>query len=342
IVSELWFKSAPLSRNFANRVVQIQLCTDSHDQGWATVKAQGSWSWFDIVILSNANTDVPKHTKDGHEMAWRSHANQIGQDTSTRHFGLIFDRQSELSAYAKKGYVIACVLSEDLFTPQKWTLTSDKVPKLSQEIQDGAYTFTASTGCLVQATHLEAVQLFTRSRFQRRDSEPVSASIAPGDSFSWFDIIVLEKPTDTVPKVVNGVSLVWLSHANLVNDFGADAAPGQLFDENLINEEDVEQRHAAGILRHTRSALQPGNAIAVRVCAQFEGWENYAEAGSSILPMSITLNKHLIGSRRAHDCRGKCVEGDAHDLPGISSPAPSHVALIIFLFSQHRHHQGLR
>ncbi|KIJ43723.1 hypothetical protein M422DRAFT_252970 [Sphaerobolus stellatus SS14] len=53
--------------------------------------------------------------------------------------------------------------------------------------------------------------------------------------------------------------------------------------------------------------------------------------------MSVTLNKHLIGSR-AHDCRGKCVENDAHDLPGTSSAAPNHIALIIFLFSQHQHH----
>ncbi|KIJ36117.1 hypothetical protein M422DRAFT_34386, partial [Sphaerobolus stellatus SS14] len=308
IVSEHWFKSAPLSRNFANRVVQIQLCTDSHDQGWATDKAQGSWTWFDIVVLPNANTDVPKRTKDGREMAWRSHANQLGQDTRSELLtclevgNVIAVRASARfqgwTNYTEKGYVIARVLSEDLFTPQNWTLTSDKVPKLSQEIQDGAYTFAASTGCLVQATdatlqskiwfttpaltsesinQLEAVQLFTRSRFQRRDGEPVGASIAPGDSFSWFDIIILEKPTDTL--------LVWLSHTNLVNDFGADAAPGKLFDENLINE-DEEQRHAAGILGQIKSALQPGNAVAVRVCAQFEGWENYAESGHLVIRIS--------------------------------------------------------
>jgi hypothetical protein len=158
----------------------------------------------------------------------------------------------------------------DLFTPQMWTLNSDKVPKFSQDVADGSYTFAASTGCLVRSTdatlqskiwfatpaldsdtinQLESLQLFTRARFQRLETDPVGKTIAPGDSFSWFDIVILEKPTDTVPKTVNGVSMVWLSHANLVNDYGANGVGGQLFDEN-----DKQQPRAAEI-KQIKSSL---------------------------------------------------------------------------------------
>lgn len=33
---------------------------------------------------------------------------------------------------------------------------------------------------------------------------------------------------------------------------------------------------------------QPGNVIAVRACAQFEGWENYAESGYLVIRVSNT------------------------------------------------------
>jgi hypothetical protein len=105
--------------------VQLQLCTDSRDQGFAsgavcpprpwTVyspsrppdKSQGSWSWFELVILPNASTDVPKRTKDGYEMAYKSHGNQLAHDERTMHYGLMFDRRSRLLANIEPGDVIA-------------------------------------------------------------------------------------------------------------------------------------------------------------------------------------------------------------------------------------------
>lgn len=38
--------------------------------------------------------------------------------------------------------------------------------------------------------------------------------LGPDDSFSWFDLVILETPFDTVPRTENGVSLVWHSHSN--------------------------------------------------------------------------------------------------------------------------------
>ena len=39
-------------------------------------------------------------------------------------------------------------------------------------------------------------------------------AVPQGESFSWFDLVVLETPSDPTPRIENGVSLVWKSHAN--------------------------------------------------------------------------------------------------------------------------------
>jgi hypothetical protein len=90
---------------------------------------------------------------------------------------------------------------------------------------------------------LEAVQLFTFSRCQesRKDRIP------EGDSFSWFDIVVLETPFDTAPKVMNGISLVWRSHANssaFILSFGHQ---GQVFDIDISDEEIPRSQQIAQI-----------------------------------------------------------------------------------------------
>jgi hypothetical protein len=80
---------------------------------------------------------------------------------------------------------------------------------------------------------LESIQLFTYSRFQESQKEPV----ASGNSFSWFDLVILETPFSTTPKVTNGVSLVWQSHSNgssFTHSFGIQ---GQLFDIDVTDDE---------------------------------------------------------------------------------------------------------
>lgn len=152
------------------------------------------------------------------------------------------------------------------------------MPTFSREIEDGAYTFAAPSGCLVRATdgnlqskiwfktpaldevsidELESIQLFTRSRFQRKEDEPVGPEIEPGQSFSWFDIIVLEHPDATGPKVVNGVSMVWLSHANVLNDYGPVAKDGQLFDENDVEPDDDESELSEDNTNVEENVAQP-------------------------------------------------------------------------------------
>jgi hypothetical protein len=94
----IWFKSPPLTLEFCDRVMQLQLCTNSHDQGQVDSRSLGSWTWFNIAILSNEDDSEPRLSKEGKPLVWRSHHNQLGQETSTFHFGVIFDRRSELLA----------------------------------------------------------------------------------------------------------------------------------------------------------------------------------------------------------------------------------------------------
>jgi hypothetical protein len=321
IERQIWFKSEPLTQEFCQvsvtlmspRIASLSMPSSglsrsnfvpirttrvmrmvrhyhhpsrvSSDAG-PSDKSQGSWSWFEIVILPGADTDVPKRTKDGHEMAYQSHGNQLAHENRTMHYGLMFDRRTLLLASLEVGDVLAvraCVrfpgwknygyraaittrmIKEgachsrsvrhgaplifivDLFPTDLWTLDSQKVVQHDAEIMNCAYQYSAPTGCLVRAKdatihskiwfatpafdadmidRLESLQLCTRAQHQRAEGEEV-CGLAEEDTFSWFDIVILESPTDTTPMVVNGVSMVWLSHKNTWNTFNKDATAGQ-------------------------------------------------------------------------------------------------------------------
>lgn len=108
VATKIWFKSPPIDRNFCFRVTQLQLSTDSKDQGFVFDKKAGSWTWFELVILPDESSLEPKKSKDGKELVWRSHSNRLGNDTvTTRHFGAVFDRRSELLANLEVGDILA-------------------------------------------------------------------------------------------------------------------------------------------------------------------------------------------------------------------------------------------
>jgi hypothetical protein len=99
VVSQIWFKTVPIDRPFSYRAVQLQLQTDSSDQGHETGVEPGSWSWFELVIFEDAHTDKPR-LKDGKELVWRSHGNRTDpldvKVSMARHFGVVFDRRHDL------------------------------------------------------------------------------------------------------------------------------------------------------------------------------------------------------------------------------------------------------
>lgn len=93
-LKETWFKSQPVDQSFCYRVAQLQLWTDSRDQGWVSSPKAGSYSWFEVAIFEDENSTAPK-MKDDRELSWRSHENSLTIGTS-RHFGTVFDRRAEI------------------------------------------------------------------------------------------------------------------------------------------------------------------------------------------------------------------------------------------------------
>ncbi|KAK0567692.1 hypothetical protein OC861_002546 [Tilletia horrida] len=312
-----WFRSEPLTPVFVNRLAQLQLCTNSRDQGWASQRDHGSWSWFEVALL-DGTTFTPRKFPEGREMVWISHFNQLAEEKSTLHYGRTFDRRSELLAnmdvgdviqvrvcarfqgwknFADSAWINTRLFKEDIFTTDRWTLASQTRPTVSgdHKVEDVSFIFGSSTSCTVAAVNdkivskiwfstpaldqksinnLEALQLFTRACFKRID-QPDLIKAVPGESFSWFDIVILESPTATQPRVRDGVTLAWLSHANQYNNLGVDPTAGKLFDDAGSKEEQDEMHISQ--LKTIKAALEPGNAIGVRVCAQFQNWQNVAD-----------------------------------------------------------------
>jgi hypothetical protein len=58
----------------------------------------GSWSWFEVAILPDEHSDIPR-TRDGKDLVWRSHGNRSDpQDAATlsRCYGKVFDRREQI------------------------------------------------------------------------------------------------------------------------------------------------------------------------------------------------------------------------------------------------------
>ncbi|KAG5650804.1 hypothetical protein H0H81_011001, partial [Sphagnurus paluster] len=111
---------------------------------------------------------------------------------------------------------------------------------------------------------LVEIQLETNSRDQGW------ADDREAGSWSWFEIIVLDSPEKSVPKIQDGLSLVWLSHYNSVGDKEYASRIGRSFGRK----DDIFR------------GLEVGNALAVRVCVRFPKWENNASEGRLIFKVS--------------------------------------------------------
>ena len=104
VVSKLWFKSEPLTAEFCDNVTQIQLYTESRDQGRVDRPDLGSWSWFEIAVYPDyAATEPIVRQGDGAwaAMSWKSHHNILAVEEYGRHSGRVFDRGHELFSKLK-------------------------------------------------------------------------------------------------------------------------------------------------------------------------------------------------------------------------------------------------
>ncbi|KAF8158515.1 acyl transferase/acyl hydrolase/lysophospholipase [Crassisporium funariophilum] len=309
VVSQIWFKTDPIDRSFAYRAVQLQLQTDSCDQGHSETVVAGNWSWFELVIFKDIHATEPQK-KDGKELAWRSHGNRTDpldqKDTVSRHFGIVIDRRQDLLDALELGNVIGVRVCakfpgwindarEDIFTPMSWTLSSKDTPDdIPESIQDGVYSLTPTSSCHVKSTNdeqvhaiwfstpvldadvvnkIEDVQLFT---YAHHEGTPAGDAVG---IWCWFDLIILDSLESVEPKVKDGRALVWRSH-DVPRDAGEDS-------------EQIGKILGGPDLLGLLEVLQPGNVIAVRACARFPGWEMHAHSARLVVRIS---NK---GRRRA-------------------------------------------
>ena len=78
----------------------MQLVTLSRDQGWCNDPSQGSWSWFEVVILAPAGDDKQtvaiKKGSDGKDLVWTSHKNPVASDAFAWRKGERFESDHEI------------------------------------------------------------------------------------------------------------------------------------------------------------------------------------------------------------------------------------------------------
>ncbi|KAJ7637763.1 hypothetical protein B0H17DRAFT_961067 [Mycena rosella] len=90
----------------SNPSLQLQLWTDSHDQGFVDDALAGSWSWFEVCILADEKATKPRK-KGERILTWKSHSNRIDVEKKSRHFGVVFDRRGDSLDDLEPGNVIA-------------------------------------------------------------------------------------------------------------------------------------------------------------------------------------------------------------------------------------------
>ena len=122
------------------------------------------------------------------------------------------------------------------------------------------------------------IQLQTKSH----DQGPLTSADVLA-SWSWFNIIVLESPEATHAKVKDGLALIWFSHENkLCQETTTEQSGLVLSNQNIFNSLEVSPGWLLFLL-FVKVPFKVGNALAVRVCAQFPGWKNHASEGRLIL-----------------------------------------------------------
>ncbi|KAL4247804.1 hypothetical protein ABKN59_007113 [Abortiporus biennis] len=296
VESTIWFKTAPLDRTFCYRVAQLQLITNSCDQGFVDNQGAGSWSWFELSILADATSTEPR-VKVGVPLVYRSHCNVLGSKTLLKNYGVVFDRRVDLLNefeignviavrvcaqyqgwvnFAKDAKILVKTLDTDAFAPNTWSLSPPEegsysvstqkqchVSSVDHNLQSAAWFSTPPLDAKI-LRRIESIQLFTNARNQGWASNPEAGS------WTWFDIVVFESEDSTTPKVKNGQSLEWISHYTDIGQSTAAYREGKKFDRT----------------HEMLTLLEPGDVITVRVCAQFTGWEHYAHDGRLAVQVS--------------------------------------------------------
>ncbi|KAG8721732.1 hypothetical protein FRC09_007449 [Ceratobasidium sp. 395] len=94
-VAMVWFTTPPLDEDWIQKMSEIQLFTKSKDQGWVSNLNTDSHSWFELLISSSPEAELPI-VRDGCTLRWDSHRNPIASQEYAIHHGKVFDHTDEL------------------------------------------------------------------------------------------------------------------------------------------------------------------------------------------------------------------------------------------------------
>ena len=82
ISKKLWFETGPLKD--AGKITALSLTTKSRHQGFVDFPENGSWSWFEVAILSEGKGYGPEieriRSDDEGLMTYKSHDNRVTVD----------------------------------------------------------------------------------------------------------------------------------------------------------------------------------------------------------------------------------------------------------------------
>lgn len=78
------------------KIEDVQLTTHAHHESSPTEDVIGTWCWFDLVVLQNAEAIEPV-VKDGRALVWRSHdIPRMATAHSDEQTGRLFSRDHEM------------------------------------------------------------------------------------------------------------------------------------------------------------------------------------------------------------------------------------------------------
>ncbi|KAI8205429.1 hypothetical protein K4K52_004209 [Colletotrichum sp. SAR 10_76] len=119
---------------------------------------------------------------------------------------------------------------------------------------------------------IKKVYLHTESHDQGKCKDPAAGT------WTWFELAVFEDEIADKPRVKRGITLVWESHINVQASSEDMPLDGRVFhaDDDMLR------------------AIEPGNTLGVRICAQYPDWALYAQKGHLVIELGRSEEKEPV------------------------------------------------
>ncbi|CAE6487031.1 unnamed protein product [Rhizoctonia solani] len=109
--AEVWFTTQPLDEEYIANIAEIQLTTESKDQGWVDSASNSGHSRFDLAILATPDSKQPR-VHNGLPLTWTSHCNPLAGKEYRRLRGKSFHHEDPICKNLAPGNCIGvCVVA---------------------------------------------------------------------------------------------------------------------------------------------------------------------------------------------------------------------------------------